>query len=102
MDGKWFAATGENRAILILDAVTGAVKTTLRGHKGVITQLAFSPDASRLVSIGRDQLGFLWDLPTGKQLGVLDGTPGVISRRRLLPGRETVCYRRGGQTDLDL
>ena len=59
---------GANDAILIHDTNTGAVKTTLRGHKGVITQMAFSPDGNRLVSIGRDQLGFLWDLQTGRNL----------------------------------
>lgn len=40
----------------------------LPGHQETITAIAFSPDAKRLVSAGRDKKVKLWSLETGKEL----------------------------------
>ena len=77
-DGKRIAVVGEKYAIVILDADSGAVLTTLRGHRATVTQLAFSRDGARLLSAGRDRVGYLWDVQGSRSLATLDGHRGVV------------------------
>ena len=65
-DGKHLAAVAENYAILIQDSQNGAILATLKGHRGTIVQMVFSPDCARLVSVGRDRTGILWDVANGR------------------------------------
>ncbi len=48
--------------ILLTDVVTGALTQRLKGHKGTITSLAYSPDARLLASCGTDHKVVLWSL----------------------------------------
>ena len=50
-DSNKLARVGERYSILIQDAKTGATLATLKGHRAVVLQLAFSPDGSRLISV---------------------------------------------------
>jgi WD40 repeat protein/tetratricopeptide (TPR) repeat protein len=61
------AAVRANREILVL-----------RGHEGVVTSVAVTPDASRIVSGSWDDTARIWDGITGKQLAVLTGHSGSI------------------------
>jgi WD40 repeat protein/serine/threonine protein kinase len=83
-DGKWIATSaGEPRygglggepSVHICEVATGTRRRTLRGLKGIIVGLVFSPDGSRIVACsrvpgafsGRSQL-IVWDAATGETL----------------------------------
>jgi WD40 repeat protein len=56
-DGRWLAARGEASAtVRVWDVASGQVLATLTGHQGPVVVSRFSPDGSRLVTLGNDKL----------------------------------------------
>lgn len=78
-DGRWLAAavgltpyfSGKNPnfagEIRVWDRVSGRQVHTLIGHKGLVSQLEFSPDGKWLASAGSDGVVRLWDRVTGRK-----------------------------------
>lgn len=85
-DGKRLAAAcsfSENRLlpiadIRVWDAETGALNLTLRGHRGGVTGIAYSPDGALLASSSMDGTVRLWDLQTGASLATFQGHTGPV------------------------
>jgi WD40 repeat protein len=77
--GSYIAVVGELQAVKVLDVATGIVVKTFRGHPGVISNLAFSPDGCRLaVSVGLPTPispgeTKIWDMRTGQEILTLRG-----------------------------
>jgi len=63
-DGKWIATGGEDKQIVLWNAITGApaLEAPLQGHSAAITSLAFSDTGERLLTGSRDSTAKLWDL----------------------------------------
>ncbi len=55
------------------DAETGAELFSLKGHTGLLTSVAFSPDGRRLVTGSWDHTAKVWDALTGEELHTLKG-----------------------------
>src|SRR5947209_2428474 len=51
----------------------------LRGHRGMVRSLAFSPDGANLASGGEDQQIRVWDAATYRLLLTLDGHTDTIN-----------------------
>jgi WD40 repeat protein len=94
-------ASGGNSIIVLLDARSGAARATLRGHKGAVDSVEFSPNGSFLVSAGRDHTVRLWDVASGKELKVLRGHRGWVTGAHFSPdGRLVVSSSRDGTVRL--
>src|SRR5258707_15831221 len=52
---------------------------TLRGHTGLIAQIAWSPNGSLLASASDDQTIHLWDVKTAQHISTLKGHTAPIS-----------------------
>ena len=57
----------------VWDAATGAGILALKGHSGLVTSVAFSPDGTRIVTGSWDHTAKVWDAATGRELHTLKG-----------------------------
>lgn len=71
-DGKYLAAAGWDRTILVWDSATGRLAgPPLGGHTDTILSIAFSPNGKTIASASADKTIRLWDLTTFR----MSGTP---------------------------
>jgi WD40 repeat protein len=61
-EGRWIASAGEDSTVKVWDSHTGTLLRSFRGHTGLVTSLAFSPDGRLLVSGSKDKTVKVWDL----------------------------------------
>jgi WD40 repeat protein len=57
----------------VWDAYTGATAAILRGHKGNLRSIVFSPRGERVVTASHDGTARIWDARSGKSIAVLSG-----------------------------
>ena len=80
-DGKTLAfATGtadyrirQPGAVKLWDVASETVRTTLRGHDRSVTSVVFSSDGQTLITGSADTTVRFWDLPRGREYGMLKG-----------------------------
>jgi WD40 repeat protein/DNA-binding SARP family transcriptional activator len=61
----------------IRDSATGERVRSFHGHDGDVTDVAFSPDGSRLASTGQDGTVKVWDPSTGRLISSVAATGGA-------------------------
>lgn len=83
-DGKTVAVAVE-WAILTFSTGTRFPLQELKGHKGKVTSLAFSPDGGRIVSGSWDETIREWDATTGKELRSMNWKIGQIAALSCAP-----------------
>ena len=79
IDNSLLASAGDDNTIKIWNLQNNTIRTTLRGHNGVINSVAFSPDGQLLASGGDDWSCRLWNVATGSQIATLEH---IIGRNR--------------------
>lgn len=65
-------------AVLIRDARSLDVRHRCLGHLRPFERMAFSPDSKRLVSVGQDRSGIVWDTEKGRRIATLSGHSAEI------------------------
>jgi WD40 repeat protein len=68
----------------------------LKGSKGTVWAVAFSPDGRRLLTVGFGEAVRLWDAGTGQMLLVLEGEGGFRSAAFTGDGRHIVTLSGAG------
>jgi WD40 repeat protein len=70
-DSEWIATGADDNCITIHQRESGAVIAVLRGHQGMLLDIACSPDGRTLASSAEDKTLRLWHIATWRDLGVL-------------------------------
>jgi WD40 repeat protein len=76
-DGSVIAGGVEDRAVRVWDLRTGAERVTLRGHRDLVSGIAFSPDGKHLATSSYDRTVRVWNVATGDGQ-VLSGHVGPV------------------------
>jgi WD40 repeat protein len=79
-DGTTLATGGTDRAIRLWDPVTHEPlpRGHLSGHRETVTDLAFTPDGDGVISVDRDGVVNLWDVPDRQLVTTFTGpTDGI-------------------------
>ncbi|HSV66968.1 MAG TPA: pentapeptide repeat-containing protein [Mycobacteriales bacterium] len=77
-DGE-LVAYGQGSAVVIADLATGQPLTTLSGHTGTVTAVAYSPNGTHLATASTDRTAQIWDPATGQRLTTLTGHHGSVT-----------------------
>jgi branched-chain amino acid transport system substrate-binding protein len=72
------ASEGDHNNVRVWQTATGTLVRTLDGHKDTVWSVAWSRDASRVVTASRDQTGRIWDPVTGDVLLTVDGNSSTL------------------------
>jgi WD40 repeat protein len=72
--------------IVVSDVDSDRMPLELRGHRGAIDALVFTPSGETLLSAARDRTVRVWNARSGEIRRVMEGLPGFISAVAVDPG----------------
>jgi WD40 repeat protein/transcriptional regulator with XRE-family HTH domain len=79
-DSKQLASGGDDGNICLWQATDGTLLRKFQGHQGVVADVAWSMDRTRLASAGGRENGelFVWDVHSGEIIQTFRGHPGGV------------------------
>lgn len=76
-DNSFLAANNVGNSVILYSTKTTKILHTLMGHSGAITSFAFSPDGQTFATASADETVRVWNVQTGQQLKVLQGSSAI-------------------------
>jgi len=84
-DNSVLAIGNGNQTLQIVDAATGKLLTTAKGHRDWLLDVAFRPDGGAVASTSGDGTVRVWEVPSGRPLLTLQGHGGPTRRVAFSP-----------------
>jgi WD40 repeat protein len=76
--GRTFGRKDRDALVYLISLDKGVIERTMKGHKGLIQCLSFSPNGQWIASGSNDTTVHLFNSTTGGLYGVLDGHEGLV------------------------
>ena len=100
-DGRWLATGSWDRTIVVRDAATLKVLTTIDGHRGFVYGLAFSPDGKMIAAAYENRSVKVWDVATGLELAAIHGHTDFVFTVAFHPdGKRIIAGDLGGKVKI--
>ena len=84
-DDSVLAIGNGNQTLQLVDAATGKLLATAKGHRDWLLDVAFRPDGGALASSSADSTVRVWEVPSGRLLHTLEGHAGPTRRVAFSP-----------------
>jgi WD40 repeat protein len=95
-DGQ-FAAVAAYHEVRVWDVENRHSEADLKGHKGLISYVAFSPDGGRVMTASEDGTARIWNAHTGHLLHTLAGQGKVVVAAISADGKRAAVASQDGQ-----
>jgi WD40 repeat protein len=79
-DGRLLAVADGERTVRLWEVSSGNHLRTLHGHTGMVRDVCFLPDPSRIVTGSTDGTVRIWDVDSGQELASLPGVRDAVNR----------------------
>ncbi|KAG8529886.1 uncharacterized protein KY384_005367 [Bacidia gigantensis] len=84
-NGKFLAACGQSRTVVVYDTHTFDVRHKLSEHSDNVLYLSWSPNDSKLITCGRDAKARMWDMISGRCILIVDHQEQGVSSAAWTP-----------------
>lgn len=95
-DGRWLVSAGDDAAVIVWNAETGAQVTSMFEHFSFVKSIAFNPqDATRMATSSWDYTVIVWDINangTISPVGSIQGFPAVVEPVVYSPDGERLAF----------
>ena len=81
----------DDATIKLWDVAGGQERTTLKGHRSLVTAVAYSPDGTLVASASFDHDIRLWNAATGEHTGTLRGHTDRVRALAFSPDGKTIA-----------
>jgi WD40 repeat protein len=96
-DGRTVATASDN-AVVMTDAASQKTLWKAKGHTGMVTAIAFSPDGKTVITGGADKAIRIWDVSTGKNLRMFKGHTRAVTSITVSADGKTLTSAGGKET----
>ncbi len=90
-DGKLIASGGADKALRVIDSVTGKTVKVLEGHTHHVLGVSWRADGRLLASAGADAVVKIWDWTTGERRQNINGWDKEVTAVRYLGGTDLLA-----------
>ena len=84
--------SGSPQDVILIDPLTGDIRSRLAGHDSGINALAFSPDGHTLATAGGDRTIKIWNAQGGQERGTLTDEVGCVRSLSFSPDGDWLAF----------
>src|SRR6185369_2789035 len=98
--GSTAASGSSDESVIVWDVASGTLLHRLQGHTQTVYSVAFTPDGTRVVSVGGDGLMIVWDVSSGEMVQQIPIAGTVLTSVAITPDGTSAVVAANSATSL--